>query len=103
MYLPKPKDLSCVEIPEEIIGLIELIAADIHDTWAAGRISEGWTYGETRDDVRKTSPCLVPYEELPENEKEYDRRAAKSTIQQILCRGYTISKESGGRDAQSKE
>ena len=95
MYTPKPMDLSDVEVPEEILLLIERIAEDIHDTWAAGRIAEGWIYGEMRDSVQKTTPCLVPYAELPESEKEYDRRTAMSAIKQVLKLGYTISKERG--------
>lgn len=92
MYTPKPMDLSDVKIPEEILLLIEQIAEDIHETWAVGRMAEGWIFGEVRDDLKKTTPCLVPYAELPESEKEYDRRTAVSAIKQVLKFGYTISK-----------
>ena len=73
--------------------LTELIAENVHDNWAVGRISEGWTYGETRDNEKKTTPCLVPYEELPDSEKEYDRNTAIQTLKLIVALGYKISKE----------
>ena len=93
MYTPKPIDTSNVELPEELLKLTELIAENVHDNWAVGRISEGWTYGETRDNEKKTTPCLVPYEELPDSEKEYDRNTAIQTLKLIVALGYKISKE----------
>ena len=63
-YRPEPKDTSKVELPEELLALTEQIAENVHDVWAQGRIREGWTYGEVRDDKKKTTPCLVPYGEL---------------------------------------
>ena len=65
MYTPNPIDTSNITLPAEILSLVEKIAENTHDVWAAGRIAEGWTYGETRDDKKKTTPCLVPYSKLP--------------------------------------
>lgn len=90
MYTPNPADTSKIVLPEELVLLTEKIAENIHDVWAQGRIKEGWTYGEKRDDVKKQTPCLVPYAELPESEKEYDRNAATETIKLILSLGYEI-------------
>ena len=92
MYIPKPIDVTDVELPEEISALAELLAENTHDVWAAGRIAEGWRYGEARDDARKTTPCLVPYAELPESEKAYDRDTSLSALKLILKLGYTISR-----------
>ena len=92
MYTPKPIDTSDVQLPEELYSLTEQIAANVHDVWAAGRIAEGWTYGETKDPVKKTTPLLVPYEELPEREKEYDRNTAFETLKLIIKMGYQIKK-----------
>ena len=64
MYTPKPIDTSKISLPEELLQLTEEIAENVHDNWSIGRISEGWTYGEQRDDVKKTHPCLVPYSDL---------------------------------------
>lgn len=93
MYKPKPVDTSGVKLPDELLALTEKIAENVHDIWAKGRISEGWTYGEARDDEKKTSPCLVPYEKLPESEKEYDRNTALETVKLIMALGYKIEKD----------
>lgn len=90
MYRPKPIDTSSIELPEELVELIERIAENVHENWAAGRIAEGWTYGASRDDTKKTTPCLVPYSELPEGEKEYDRNTAIQTLKLIVALGYKI-------------
>ena len=92
MYTPKPIDVSGVTLPEELTALTEAIAENVHETWAAARLAEGWTYGEERSDERKTTPCLVPYDELPEIEKEYDRRTAMNTLKLIVAMGYTVKK-----------
>lgn len=91
-YTPQPIDTSAIQLPEELEPLVEQMAKNVHVVWAAGRISEGWTYGENRDDEKKTHPCLVPYEELPEYEKEYDRNTAISTLRFILAQGFSIIK-----------
>ncbi len=81
------------QFPEELLSLREQVAEHIHDTWAAGRLSEGWVYGPTLDKEKLTHPCLIPYDQLPESEKEYDRRTAAATIHCILASGYQIGKE----------
>lgn len=92
MYTPNPIDTSDISLPAEILALVEKIAENTHNVWAEGRVAEGWTYGAMRDDIKKTTPCMVPYSELPENEKEYDRNTAMSVIKLMLKLGYTISK-----------
>ena len=91
-YIPSPIDLSEVELPSDINSLVELIAKNVHDVWAKQRIEEGWTYGEVKDSIKKTTPCLVPYEELPEEEKEYDRKTAMETLKLVVKLGYKITK-----------
>ena len=91
-YIPSPIDLSEVELPNDINSLVELIAKNVHDVWAKQRIEEGWTYGETKDSIKKITPCLVPYEELPEEEKEYDRKTAMETLKLVVKLGYRIEK-----------
>jgi ryanodine receptor 2 len=53
-------------------------------------MDEGWTYGPERDGQAKTHPCLVPYDELPEDEKEYDRTTALETLRAMVKPGYYI-------------
>lgn len=93
MYKPEPIDVSGVKLGGEILKLSEVLAKNTHEVWAAGRIKDGWTYGEKRDDGKKQTPCLVPYEELPESEKEYDRATALETLKLIVKLGYKIEKE----------
>jgi hypothetical protein len=70
----------------------EKIAENVHDVWAEGRVKEGWTYGETRNDELKQHPCLVPYGDLSDSEKEYDRNTAMETLKLIMKLGYKIEK-----------
>ena len=90
MYNPKPIDTSDVLLPKELVALTEKIAENVHDVWAVGRIAEGWKYGEKKDAEKKTTPLLVPYSELAESEKEYDRNTALETIKLIIKMGYRI-------------
>lgn len=91
-YTPQPIDTSDVQLPAEMNQLVEQLARNVHDNWAFGRIKEGWTYGTQRDDKNKKHPCLVDYDDLPENEKEYDRSTAVETIKLILKLGWRIEK-----------
>lgn len=90
MYEPKPINTEDVTVPEELLALTEKIAENVHDVWAVGRIREGWVYGPVKDAGKKVTPLLVPYGELPESEKDYDRNTALETIKLILKMGYRI-------------
>lgn len=92
MYTPKPIDTSDVFLPEELVALTEKIAENVHDVWSAGRMAEGSIYGEKKDAEKKTTPLLIPYSELPESEKAYDRNTAFETLRLIVKMGYRIEK-----------
>ena len=87
MYNPKPIDTSEVILPDELIALTEKLAENVHDVWAAGRISEGWTYGTEKNTEKKITPALVPYSALPKSEKDYDRNTALETLKLIVKLG----------------
>ena len=91
-YQPKPVDTADVTLPENLKALVEKMAKNTHDIWAETRISQGWRYGDERNDALKTHPCLVEYEDLPENEKEYDRNTSIGTLKLILKLGFFITK-----------
>ena len=93
MYTPEPIKTDDVVLSEDLLQLTEKLASNTHDVWAEGRIKNGWTYGEKRDDTLKHHPCLVPYEELSESEKEYDRNTALETLKLIIKLGYNVSKK----------
>lgn len=92
-YVPQPMDTSDIKLPEELNVLIEKMAKNVHEVWAQSRMEQGWTYGEERNDALRQHPCLVPYEELPEVEKAYDRDTALGTLKLISKLGFKISKE----------
>ena len=93
MYKPNPIDTSDIILDKEILKLADMLAKNTHEVWAKNRINEGWTYGKERNDEIKTTPCLVPYEELPENEKNYDMDTSLETLKLIKKLGYKIIKE----------
>ncbi|MBQ8439538.1 MAG: Ryanodine receptor Ryr [Clostridia bacterium] len=92
MYIPKPINTDDVVLSEDILELGELISKNTHEVWSQNRINDGWVYGETRDDAQKRHPCLVPYEALPESEKDYDRSTSLQTLKLIVKLGYQITK-----------
>ena len=92
MYKPNPIDTSNVKLTDDILELSELLSKNTHEVWSAGRIKDGWSYGECRDDGKKQHPCLVPYEELTEEEKQYDRNTSIETLKLIIKLGYNITK-----------
>ena len=92
-YEPAPVDTSDIVLSEELSTLIERIAENIHDVWAVGRISEGWRYGTVKDPEKKTTPLLIPYTDLPDSEKEYDRKSVLETLKLIVKLGYEIQKQ----------
>ena len=90
MYTPMPISTDGIALPPELEELVEQLAENTHDHWAQQRIEDGWVYGPQRDDASKTHPDLVPYGDLPENEKEYDRTSVVETLKVILTLGYRI-------------
>ena len=91
-YVPQPVDTTDIQLPEELNELVEKMAENVHEVWAQSRISQGWTYGAERNDSLKQHPCLVPYNELPEVEKAYDRDTALGTLKLISKLGFKITK-----------
>ena len=89
-YNPQPIDVSNIRLDDDLIELTETIAQDVHDIWAVKRKKEGWSYGPVRDDAKKQNPDLVPYADLPESEKDYDREMAIHAIKVIKRLGYRI-------------
>ncbi len=91
-YIPKPIDLSDVELHDDLNELREAIAENAHEVWALERQAQGWTYGPQRDDAKKHNPCMVKYSQLPESEKKFDREMAINTLKLVKKLGYDITK-----------
>jgi ryanodine receptor 2 len=81
-----------VKLPGDLHDLTERLAENAHDVWARRKIADGWTWGPTVDAAGKKHPDLIPYDQLPEDKKEYDRDTAMETIKAILSLGYTIAR-----------
>lgn len=95
-YQPHPADVSDVRLDEDLTELSEFLAENVHEVWSAQRIAEGWRYGEKRDDDARLHPGLLPYSELDEKEKEYDRLTALNTLRLVVKLGFRISREDPG-------
>lgn len=89
-YQPRPFDTATVALPSELIALREILAENTHENWSAQRIRDGWSYGPRRDDQLKQHPGLVPYKELSEQEKEYDRRTSEEVLKTIIACGFEV-------------
>lgn len=102
-YKPKPINTDHVQLSEDMLELTEYLSENTHEIWAKNRMEEGWSYGKERDDANKQHPCLVPYEDLPNFEKDYDRNTALGTLKLILSLGYNIELPSNkiGREKDS--
>jgi hypothetical protein len=71
---------------------LEKLAKDEHERWMQPKLADGWAHGPKTDRAKKLNQCLVPWEKLPEEEKEKDRDLVRG-IPDILARaGYAIVK-----------
>ncbi|MGH3452425.1 MAG: RyR domain-containing protein [Haloechinothrix sp.] len=96
VYTPQPIDTSDVPLPVELDALLEFLAQNVHEVWAERRLAEGWRYGPVIDAVQKEHPGLVPFSQLSESEKNYDRATARETLRAILALGFRIERDSPG-------
>ncbi len=46
--------------------------AESHRAWVKFKRNHGWVYGEVKDEIAATHPNLVPYEDLPEEQRVKD-------------------------------
>jgi len=95
-YQPKPIDTERIALSEELCKLTELLAENTHDLWSARRLADGWKWGKELDGAALTHPGIVPYEDLPESEKEYDRTTAMEALKVIVALGYEIRRKEPG-------
>jgi len=89
-YEPRPIDTSGVKLAKSLSRLVEELAENNHDLWSRQRLADGWQYGPRRDDNKLTHPDLIPYKDLPESEKEYDRITAMEGLKAVMALGYKI-------------
>lgn len=46
--------------------------SESHESWMKQKVEDGWVYGDYKDPKKKTHPCILPYEELPESQRVKD-------------------------------
>ena len=92
VYEPSPIALDDVTLDDDLTELQEAIAENAHEIWAKARTDQGWTYGPERNDQRKETPDMVPYCNLPESEKLYDREMAMQTLKLVKKLGFEIKR-----------
>lgn len=93
IYEPSPIGLDDVELSEDLSELQEAIAENAHEIWAKNRRNQGWSYGPERNDQKKETPDMIPYCNLPESEKLYDREMAMQTLKLVKKLGFEIVKK----------
>ena len=93
IYEPSPIGLDDVELSEDLSELQEAIAENAHEIWAKNRRDQGWSYGPERNDQKKETPDMIPYCNLPETEKLYDREMAMQTLKLVKKLGFEIVKK----------
>jgi class 3 adenylate cyclase len=89
-YQPRPIETSTVTLPEGLLRLAERLAENVHEVWARQRLADGWRLGPRRDDAAREHPNLVPYDQLPDAEREYDRSVTLETLKTLLALGCRI-------------
>lgn len=92
VYEPYPIHLDDITLDEDLSELQEAIAENAHEIWAKARTDQGWTYGPERNDQKKETPDMVPYCNLLESEKLYDREMAMQTLKLVKKLGFEIRK-----------
>ena len=92
-YKPHPINLADVSLANGIIELCEVFAENVHEVWAKARFDDGWKYGPIRDDSNKIDPYIIPYDLLPEREKEYCRLIALDSIRCLEKLGWKLVRQ----------
>lgn len=67
---------------------VELLAQLEHERWWAQKRAAGYVFGPVKSDVTKTHPCMVPWEQLSEAEREKDREAVRDIPERMAAAGF---------------
>jgi hypothetical protein len=74
---------------KEIEGMAEME----HGRWNVERLLDGWKRGARRDVAKKTSPFLVPWIELPEDIKDWDRETVRKIPEFLAKVGLEVQRK----------
>ena len=96
IYTPHKINLDDVELDDDLEDLLEAIAENAHDVWAEKRMEEGYVYGKENNSDKDKGPLtnkdLVPYSDLPNSEKQYDRDMAAQTLKLAKRLGFKVTR-----------
>jgi len=71
-YAPDWMKISCADGILAFAKDQEATPEKMHELWTAGKIASGWKYGPTKDATLLTHPCMVPYADLPRDQRFKD-------------------------------
>lgn len=95
LLVPEEESSSYEEITSFTEEQVEALARLEHDRWMRERLEAGWTLDRTSassDPSKKTSPYLIPYDELSNNIQEYDRDAVRQLIPLVRSAGLVVAR-----------
>ena len=84
------RDVSLIKLTD---SEVEVMAEMEHGRWIVERLLDGWTFGEKRDVLKKTSPYLVPWSALPDDVKEWDRESVRRIPELLAKVGLEIRRD----------
>lgn len=89
----RPSGESSAETINDLYGpILEYLSETEHERWMQNKLENGWTPGP-RDNELKHHPDLIPYAELSEPIKDYDRAAIRNIPQYLGMIGYELYKK----------
>jgi len=91
------KTVSYETLPKEIKDVFDVdkLARIEHDRWLEERRRQGWSYGPGPKDLKKrTSPSLIPWEELPREVQDLDRDTVRGLPSFLAQAGFEIYRRS---------
>ena len=80
IFFPTPISTENMSLSPTVMDVIDVLSENLHEVWSVNKIDAGWTYGPSRDDTAKTTPCLTHYAELTDVDRNYDITLTVETI-----------------------
>jgi hypothetical protein len=72
---------------------VELLGEIEHGRWVVERLLSGWRWGPVKDVKARTTPYLVPWAELPDATREWDRIFIRAIPETLAKHGYEVRKK----------
>ncbi|VDO07677.1 unnamed protein product [Rodentolepis nana] len=89
-FRPMPLVTSTIKLPAALSILVDQFAKHCHDTWAQELVDQGYVYGMTLDETRRTHPNIRPYHSLSQRDQMRYIQPVTETLRAMLALGWTI-------------